>query len=559
VVGLASVVALSVSPAVARAEAWPTKGHDARRTGQSAVIGPASASKVETFTAEEGVSINITSTVGEDGVAYFGTWGITRSYSSDDRTQWEKMDGKVYAVRGEDVSSPWAGPFHPDPVPYCYDYGDRADPSYCPDGGAVSWYNGTVEGTGVLSPDGETLYVGRGDGRVYALDTATGDRRWTFKTYNPVDPDDPDGGGEVIGGPLLTPDGTLYFATAAAGPWETNAIYAVDAATGTQRWRHPAAEPSLPQLFWAAPVLSPDGRTVYVAGSWGPAVDERDPSIPGTIYAFDLGSSPASGEAPLKWTFDPTRESELGTVNVFSFLAAAGTDGTLYVGGSEYTDAWGTAVVFALEDHGDRAAMAWPDYVDVDRGDAAMVYGLALREEGGATTRVYATSANGYGITGYSNGGELLAIDPDTGAVQWSFDPLDHALYGALSGVAIDAAGTVYTGVSGLGSGGGTAFAVSEAGELKWRYTLGGLLEWGAPVLGPSGDLFVSDTRRCLWAFQPIEDGLCDGTNIDPKLYVIRPGEAGGCGSRSGDGCAGSIMPALLVVAGREVRRRRRR
>ena len=368
---------------------------------------------MHTYTAGEGVSINIAAAVDADGNAYFGTWGIVRSYGSDDRTEWEKMDGKVYAVH-DDASSAWSEPFHPDPVPYGYHYEDRADPAHCPEGGAVSWYNGTVEGTAALSSDGTTLYMGRGDGRVYALDASSGQRMWTFSTFNPQDPDDSDGGGEVIGGLLLTSSGTLYFATVRAGPHETNAVYAVDAASGALRWRYPSSDFGLLQVFWAAPVLSPDGQTVYVAGGWGPAVDERDPAIPGTVYAFDVSSTAGPGESRLKWTFDRARESELGTVNVYAFMAAAGSDGTVYVGASEYTDSWGTAVAFALEDAGDHASIAWPDYVDVDRYEAGMVYGLALREENGQTTRVYVTSANGYSLAGYATGGELMALEPSS-------------------------------------------------------------------------------------------------------------------------------------------------
>lgn len=205
-------------------------------------------------------------------------------------------------------------------------------------------------------------------------------------------------------------------------------------------------------------------------------------------------------------------------------------------------------MVYALKDLGDHAAYAWPSFVDLDRNGAAMTYGLALRETNGATTTVYASSANGYGLGGYPSGGVLMALSPTDGAVRWTFDPSAHGLSGALSGIAIDADGTLFTGISGAGNSGGVVFSLSSDGVLLWRYTLGGLLEWGHPVLGPSGELFVSDTRRCFWAFEPIEDGLCTGTNIDPTLYVMRESTASGCGGRSGG--AGAGCAAILMVGG---------
>ena len=514
---------------------WPTRGHDNRRTGQAEEIGPAAVGRVETFKAQEGISINIAPTVGSDGSIYFGTWGVIRSYGEEDRHLWDKLDGKLYKLGMADLSQPWGGPFIPDGVPYCYDYAGRSDPGYCPTGGMVSWYNGTVEGTVALSEDETTLFMGRGDGKLYAVDTLTGGRRWVFTTFNPLDPSDPDGGGEIIGGPLRVSDGTLYFATVKAGPYETNALYAVDA-QGQLLWRYPRDEASLPHVVWASPSLSPDGKTVYFAASWGPSVDERDPSIPGTVYAVDV-----SGPEPrLKWTFDPVDSSQGEPLNVWTYLTAVGSDGTLYLGGTRYSSSWGEAVVFALHDGGDLAALVWPSFVEVDGDDAATVYGLALREEQGITTHVLAGSGNGYGLTGYISGGELVSLDPGTGTLQWAFDPTSAGEGGALTGISIDGVGNIYSGASGLGNDGGTVFSLDKSGKLRWTYNLGGLLEWGHPVIGPGGEVVVAETRRCFWYFQPIESGLCDGVDIDPALYVIYPGEGGddggGCSTR-GEGC----------------------
>jgi outer membrane protein assembly factor BamB len=69
-----------------------------------------------------------------------------------------------------------------------------------------------------------SVYFGSGDGNLYALDSATGDLRWKFKT-NDV----------VHASPALA-DGVVFF-----GSWDSY-FYAIDAATGKEKWRFHGGE-----------------------------------------------------------------------------------------------------------------------------------------------------------------------------------------------------------------------------------------------------------------------------------------------------------------------------
>ena len=68
------------------------------------------------------------------------------------------------------------------------------------------------------------VYVGSGDGSVYALDAARGALRWKFKT------------GNVVHASPAVADGVVYI-----GSWDSY-FYALDAATGRERWRFKTGE-----------------------------------------------------------------------------------------------------------------------------------------------------------------------------------------------------------------------------------------------------------------------------------------------------------------------------
>jgi len=71
------------------------------------------------------------------------------------------------------------------------------------------------------------VYFGSGDGNLYALDAATGQLKWKFKT------------GDVVHASPAYADGVLFV-----GSWDSY-FYAVDAATGKEKWRFHGGEDPL--------------------------------------------------------------------------------------------------------------------------------------------------------------------------------------------------------------------------------------------------------------------------------------------------------------------------
>ncbi|HZI45510.1 MAG TPA: PQQ-binding-like beta-propeller repeat protein [Ilumatobacter sp.] len=180
--------------------------------------------------------------------------------------------------------------------------------------GGLKWRFMT-EGDVISSPVvlGQTVYVGSGDGHLYALDRNTGARRWASDVGNPIPSSPAVGAGAVYVG---TRDGHFV---------------AVDASTGRQRWRFTTGQ-LMPwpwghesgDVYTSSPTFvdgtvffgAGDGRVYAVDATTGkekwraattgrvrssPAVDASRVyvgSADGRVYAFDR----ATGAA--RWKFD---------------------------------------------------------------------------------------------------------------------------------------------------------------------------------------------------------------------------------------------------------------
>ena len=123
----------------------------------------------------------------------------------------------------------------------------------------------------VLSQDGQTVYVGSGGDdngennvdSMYAVNAANGRKVWSFKAK-----------GNLFGSAVLSQDGqTLYVGVSEMMPTAGNytILYALDAATGSRMWACKMRDQASHTPFsFSPPVLSRDGRTVYLGTAWGP-------------------------------------------------------------------------------------------------------------------------------------------------------------------------------------------------------------------------------------------------------------------------------------------------
>ncbi len=273
--------------------------------------------------------------------------------------------------------------------------------------------NGPVDSTPAVK--GGVVYATSYDGRLYALDARTGARRWVFATggerrfeaknlhgFQPArqtffDPYD-----VYLSSPAVE-GGVVYFGSG------DGRVYAVDAASGRERWHVQTGD-----VVHASPAVA--GGVVYV-GSWD-----------GDLYALDA----ASGQE--RWRFRGGRDDLIHNQVGFQSSPAV-ANGVVYVGcrdsklyaldAASGQERWrydneGSWVVGSPAVANGRVYFATSDSRLFHVLDAATGKALASQTSG-AYMFSSPTVAGDVVLTGVLNG-TLEARDAGTGALLWSYE-----------------------------------------------------------------------------------------------------------------------------------------
>lgn len=313
--------------------------------------------------------------------------------------------------------------------------------------GDVAWrqsLSGPVDHRPALGAD--RLFVGSEDGTITALSQSTGAVEWAVAT---------DDGEQIQGSPVLTDDAVVAVA-GGSGLGENHVVYALERATGDERWRFE------PQEWWLE-VLGTDDGSVFVA-----TTDDALEDSGQTLYALSLA------DGTTRWSIE-VGDNSGGLV----------TDETVYVptaGALDAVDREGTRRWRVDYDRyryktlavaGDTVAYVTADDpreptvhgVDVATGDERWTY-----EKNGA----YTTRAVDEALL---VGGDAVArLDPASGESEWVADH-QAALYDV---PVVD--GTLYT-------AGRTAAAIDvEDGTVAWDRSLD---VYAARPIGLAGSVLV--------------------------------------------------------------------
>ena len=301
--------------------------------------------------------------------------------------------------------------------------------------GTVKWvaYYGISRSTPCVGPDG-TIYVGGkglvGTSYVYALvavNPLDGSQKWASVV-----------GGEITSSPAIV-DGVVYVADRAPNP-TPGCLYAIDAATGTRKWRYVTGG----NVHMCSPCVGPDG-TVYIGGG-----SRRLHAVDGTTglgkWSFTTGSNIMSS---------PALSPDGSRVYVGS------CDGYMYaINTADGTKAWQVPVPLIAASTSPSPAVA-PDgtiYIGSNGTSATLTSGT-----------VHAIAPNGVPIWEY----------------QTTFD--------IRSSPAVSADGTVYIGVMD-----GSILAFDPSGYVKWSYLANGGI-YGSPAIAADGSVCVQTIGGVLY------------------------------------------------------------
>ncbi|MGA1841912.1 MAG: PQQ-binding-like beta-propeller repeat protein [bacterium] len=248
--------------------AWPCKGYDSKRTGQSPYEGMQTDSILK-WVYQTGKAIWSSPSIGVEGAIYVGGYdGKLYALNPDGSLKWN------YLTEGPVISSP---AIDSEGIIYVGSEDNRIY-AFNPEGSPKWSYltGGKVRSSPAIGTDG-TIYTGSDDGNVYALNQ-DGSLKWSCQT-----------GGGVCSSPAIDVDGTIYVGS------DTGKLLSINAA-GSLNWSFEVGAG-----VYTTPVIGVDG-TVYVG------LDK--------IYALN----PEDGS--LKWSYNK------GASHFSS--PAAGTDGTIF-------------------------------------------------------------------------------------------------------------------------------------------------------------------------------------------------------------------------------------
>jgi len=273
---------------------------------------------------------------------------------------------------------------------------------------------------------------------------------------------------------LSVDEKTVYIGTSTAlfGTHTTGQVFvAMDAATGSERWRLPLGRSEVR----SSPAIASDNSIYFT-------VENHDPS--NSVFLGDeLWHVSAEGDLLWKYNINPGRL----TIDVGQSSPAIGLDGTIYVAGDR---------LYAISPDG---SLRWTAFGSTNE----MLRNAPVIGKDGTVYFVY------HNIP-------LTALDPDDGSVIWtcSLGVEDHCM----ASPAIDADGIIYAATQP-----GLLYAVSPNGQLVWTFDLAsvgfagtfrsspaidreGSIYFGINAGNPSSAFFALNHDGTLrWKFEPAD------------------------------------------------------
>ena len=318
---------------------------------------------------------------------------------------------------------------------------------------AMAWRFGT--GNEVFSSPAVVngvAYVGSLSNAVYALNAATGTRRWVFRT------------GSGVGSSPAVVRGVVYVS-------DGSRLYALSAATGARRWTYPAG---------AHPFSSPAvlNRTVYTV------------TRNGTVYALNAATG------ALRWRVRLGTEVDASLAVADAVVYVPGEPGELYaLKAATGARLWHTRLPgYAASSPAVAGGVVYLGTDHTDVGDLLAfnaVTGQGIWDIQNANGAVDATPAVANGVVYWVANGSVQATDAATATSLWSVN---------LTPSVMDSDPAVADGVVYFGAGDGNVYALNAAtGSQLWDFSTGSPIQ-SSPAVA-DGRVYIGSDNDGEYAF----------------------------------------------------------
>jgi outer membrane protein assembly factor BamB len=433
---------------------WPTYLNNVARTGFNSaetLITPSTAPNLANLWTDTAGGAVYAEPVQVDGVVYYGSW--------------DGYEHAVDAATGTQLWSAFLGQFN----------NTKCDPSTMGPSSTPTVGTITVNGTAT-----QAVFLGGGDGNLYALNASTGAVIWKIQLGPKTNPNF-----FLFSSPLYY-NGSLYEGLSSCGNGQVRGgIVQLDAVTGTvQHTLYTAPSGCFGGSVWGSPTVDAATGDIYFGTAEGGGPRCTEPltvSLVETDSSLNLLSSwqvPASQQPNKDSDFGSTPTLFTATISgvvhqmvglpnkngiYYAFDRSAISNGPLWqrrISGGGSCPECG---------HGDISPSAW---------DGSHLF------VGGETTT----------INGVACAGSIRELGPSTGKVAWADCLQSGPVLGAVTAV---------PGVA-FADAGNTAYAVATStGAILWSYqdTNSGSTFWGAPTIS-NGQAYFGNQDGNLYAFR---------------------------------------------------------
>jgi len=286
-------------------------------------------------------------------------------------------------------------------------------------------------------------------------------------------------------------------------------VYAINLENGSLKWKYPADKADKAKSFFAAPVMTEDGKQLIVGG-YDKVLYSLDPNLGTVLWTFppmDADGKPVEGGANDRYIASPLVTAQgIFAPNADGFLYALDLNGnqlwppfqnTQPLWAQPVTDGKCNCLYISSMDH---------HLYAVDAATGTQIW--QSQDLGAAVVAAPTYDENGTLFVG-TFGNEMLALDSSNGNIQWRASTTDWVWSSAPQ-----QDGSIYFGD--IQEKQGTFYALTTSGNAKWNKLTDGAIT-GTPLL-TKDQIFFGTENGSIFAMD-LEGNPAWNTTVSGRVY----------------------------------------